>query len=181
MQQHGPWKIKTRETKYKNPWIEVLEDQVINPDGKPGIYGTVVMKPGVSILALDEKNNAYLISEFHYALGKDSIEVVSGGMDGDEIPLQAAKRELKEESGIEAKEWVDLGRIDPFTSAIDSPAYLFLARGLTFGERTLEGSEVINIIKIPFDKAIHMVMESEITHGPSCVLILKAKKFLNTI
>mgnify|MGYP001618148539 FL=1 len=85
MKQHGPWKIKKSATKYKNPWLEVIEDQVIRPDGKPGIYGVVKMKPGVSVLALDEHEIAYLISEFHYTLGKESVEVVSGAMDKGEI------------------------------------------------------------------------------------------------
>lgn len=175
---HGPWIIKETVSKYKNPWIEVNEDQVIRPDGKPGIFGTVKMKSGISVLAVDEEGFGYLTSEFHYALGKNSIETVSGAIDENEKPLDAAKRELEEELGIRADEWINLGIVHPFTSVIDSPAYLFLARKLRFTKRRLEGTEKITCKKIALQDAIQMVLDSKIIHGPSCVLILKAQEYL---
>lgn len=175
---HGPWIIKETILKYKNPWIEVREDQVTRPDGKSGIFGVVEMKPGISVLALDEEGFVYLTEEFHYAIGKESIEVVSGAIDQGEEAIDAAKRELEEELGIEAEEWINLGHLDPFTSVIHSPAYLFLAKRLHFGETKQEGSEKIQCKKIPFQDTINMVLESKITHGPSCVLILKAQGYL---
>lgn len=174
----GPWTIKETIPKYKNSWIEVKEDQVIRPDGKPGIFGVVSMMPGVSVLPLDEGGFVYLTSEFHYAIEQNSIEVVSGAIDENEKSLDAAKRELEEELGIKAEEWIELGMVNPFTTVIKSPAYLFLARKLNFTKTNQEGTENIKLVKIKFDKAIRMVMESKITHGPSCVLILKAKEFL---
>lgn len=177
-QQHGPWKIKKREVKYKNPWIEVFEDQVIQPDGKSGIFGTVSMKDGVSVLALDQEGFVYLIEEFHYAVGRNCIETISGAIDQGESPLDAAKRELKEEIGAEAREWIDLGRVDPFTSAVHSMAYLWIARNFTFSRAKPESTEVIKVVRLPFEEVLQMVMESKITHGPSCVLILKAKAYL---
>ncbi len=175
---NGPWTIKETIPKYKNPWIEVREDQVIRPDGKPGIFGIVNMKPGISVLPLDDKGFAYLTDEFHYAIEKDSIEVVSGAIDENEDPIDAAKRELGEELGIKAEEWIELGVVNPFTTAIKSPAYIFLARKLRFTESNQEGTENIKLVKVKFDDAVRMVIESKITHGPSCVLILKAKEFL---
>jgi hypothetical protein len=80
--------------------------------------------------------------------------------------------------GIVAEEWAELGLVNPFTSVINSPAYLFLARKLSFEESSQEGTENIKLVKILFDEAVKMVIESKITHGPSCVLILKAKEFL---
>lgn len=154
MKQHGPWKIKSSEVKYKNPWIEVREDQVIRPDGKDGIYGIVNMKPGVSILAIDEKNYAYLTDEFQYSVGKNSLETVSGGIDDKEDPLSAAKRELKEETGIEADEWIDLGIVDPFTSIVNSSAQIYLARRLRFFKKDREGTETLKIHKVRFDQVI---------------------------
>jgi len=175
---HGPWLIKKTVRKYKNPWIEVSEDQVIRPDGKSGIFGVVKMKPGISVLPLDNNGFVYLTEEFHYAIGQNSIEVVSGAIENNEKPLNAAKRELKEELGIEAEEWIDLGLINPFTTVIKSPAYLFLARKLKFTQANPEGTEVIKLIKVKLNKAVEMVMDSEITHGPSCALILKANEYL---
>lgn len=175
---NGPWTIKETIPKYQNPWIEVKEDQVIRPDGKPGIFGVVNMKAGISVLPMDDQGFVYLTDEFHYAIEKDSIEVVSGAIDDDENPIDAAKRELEEELGILADEWTNLGEVNPFTTVIKSPAYLFLARKLTFTESNQEGTENIKLVKVRFEEAVKMVMESKITHGPSCVVILKAKGYL---
>ena len=176
---HGPWKIKESVIKYKNPWIEVREDKVIRPDGKSGIFGVVNMKHGISVLPMDDEGFVYLTEEFHYAVGEDIIETVSGGIEENEDPLDSAKRELKEELGIEAEEWIDLGVVDPFTSVIKSPARLFLARKLNFNEASPEGTELIKTIKVELDEAIDMIMKNKITHAQSCVLIFKVKEYLD--
>jgi len=175
---HGPWIIKTREIKYKNPWITVKEDRVIRPDGRPGIFVTVMLQKGVSILPLDDQEFVYLTQEFHYALGANSLETVSGAVKKTETYLKAARRELKEELGIEAKEWIDLGRIDPLTTIVKTPAQIFLARNLTFKKTRQDATEVIRMIKVKFEKAVDMVMKSKITHAQSCTLILKTKLYL---
>ncbi|MBA3440121.1 MAG: NUDIX hydrolase [Pyrinomonadaceae bacterium] len=175
----GPWVIKGTARVYQSPWIEVREDQVIRPDGKAGTFATVRMKPGVSVLALDADESVYLTSEFRYAIERESIEVVSGAIEEDENPLDAAKRELREELGCEAEEWVELGVVDPFTSIVNSPANLFLARRLNFTATERESTEIIETIKVKLLEAVQMVMDSRITHGPSCVLILKINHYLN--
>ncbi len=180
MQQHGPWKIKKRVVKYKNPWLEVHEDEVVQPDGKPGIVGSVVIKPGISVLALDDEGFVYLTKEFYYAVGREGFGTVSGGIDKGESPLSAAKRELSEEIGVKAHKWIDLGMVDPFTATVNSPAYIFLAKGLTFMKTRHEGTEKIEIVKVRFEEAVKMVMQSKITHAQSCVLILKAKEYLHS-
>lgn len=178
MQVNGPWKIKETQEKYKNPWISVREDKVIRPDGKDGIFGIVEMVAGVSVLPLDNEGYVYLTQEFRYAIKKDSIEVISGGIDKNEKAFDAAKRELKEETGIIADEWIDLGAVNPFTSVVKSPAEIYLARQLHFVKADPEATEKIKILKIKFEDAVDMVMESEITHGASCVLILKTARYL---
>ena len=92
--------------------------------------------------------------------------------------MEAGKRELQEELGITAGEWTDLGVCDPFTSVVVSPTRLFLARSLTFGPTAPEGTEQIRCRKIAFSQAVRMVHDSEITHAPSCVLILKTEALL---
>ena len=167
--------LSTREV-YRNPWIQVREDQVIKPGGSPGIYGVVTMLPGSSVVAIGANEEVYLVKEFKYAIGRFTIELPSGGLDGDEPPLEAAKRELREEAGLAARKWTDLGAVDPFTSAIHSPNYLFLAEELEeVGAQPDEG-EVIERIQVPFPEAVEMVMNGEITHGASCIAILKAAR-----
>lgn len=167
--------------RYKSAWLEVCEDQVIRPDGQQGSFATVKLKPGVSVLAVDEAGEAYLTSEYRYAVERESIEVVSGGIEEDETPLVAARRELREEVGIEAAQWNDLGLVDPLTSILHSPASLFLARGLSLVKSEHEATEIIRVVKIKLSEAVRMVLESEITHGPSCVLILKSYYFLTKV
>jgi ADP-ribose pyrophosphatase len=146
---------------------------VIRPDGEPGTYSVVDLKPGVCVLAIDDADNVYLTEEFHYGVGRVTIEAVSGGMDAGEEALKTAKRELREELGITAAQWTELGSVDPFTANVVSPTQLFAARCLTIGEPKLEGTELIRSVKLPFQQAAQMVMTGEITHAPSCVLILK--------
>lgn len=148
------------------------------PNGRSGIFGVVKMIPGVSVLPLDKEGFVYMTKEFHYAIEKEDVETASGGIDGNEEPIKAAKRELKEELGIEAEEWVDLGLVNPFTTVIKSPQKMFLARKLKFGKDNQEETENIELFKVKLEKAVQMVMDSTITHGPSCVLILKVNEYL---
>jgi ADP-ribose pyrophosphatase len=179
MQQHGPWQILRRHEVYQDAWLEVRKDDVIRPDGAPGTHSVVFIKPGVSVLALDDENHAYLTDEFHYGVGRQTLEVVSGGRETDEPPLAAARRELEEELGITAEEWTPLGSFDPFTTMLCAPAELFLARRLKFGKTRQEGTENIRCVKVAFSEAIAMVMDGRMTHGPSCVVILKAARLLH--
>lgn len=174
-QKHGPWTIQETSCKYEDSFINVREDQVLRPDGQAGTYATVTMKPGVAILPIDSDGIVYLTQQFRYVLGKESIEVVSGAIEKQELPLESAKRELQEELGIQADEWTELGSFNLDTSIVNCPVHLFLAKNLTFIEPEQEVTETIEILKVPLTKAIQMVMESAITHSPSCVLILKAQ------
>ncbi|MFA5925353.1 MAG: NUDIX hydrolase [Parcubacteria group bacterium] len=172
------YKILSSKNIYINPWIKVREDKVIQPGGKEGIFGVVEMKAGSTVLALNSKNEAYLIKEYKYAIERESIELVSGGLDGNETALDAAKRELKEETGIDAGRWIDLGVVDPFTTVIKSPNHMFLALDIKEGRQFLEEGERLKVMKHPFEEVIRMVMDSEITHSASCACILKAARYL---
>jgi len=174
---HGPWTIKERAEKYRDEFITVYADSVVRPDGEPGTYATVHLKAGVSVLPIDTDGTIYLTRQFRYATGAESIEAVSGGMDEDDAS-ESAKRELREELGIEAGELVSLGRMDMDTSIVRSPVSLFLARGLKFTEAEQESTERIEPFRTTLDQAIEMVLQSEITHSPSCVLLLKAGRYL---
>lgn len=178
MKINGPWKIKSSKIKYKNPWIKIREDQASGTNGKNSIFGIVEMVAGVSVLPIDKEGYVYLTKEFRYAIEQDSIEVTGGALDKNESPLDAGKRELKEELGIEAEEWINLGTINPFTMVIKSPATLFLAKKISFSKSNPDENEKIDIIKIKFKKALKMVMNGQITHSPSCALILKAAIYL---
>lgn len=170
--------ISTREV-YTNPWIQVREDSVIRPGGKEGIFGVVTAKDGSTVIALDDENNIYITNEFHYAIAEQKIELISGWRDEWESYLQCAQRELREEAGIEADEWIDLGYIDPFSGIIHCRNYIFLAKNLRYIEAHTDDGEIVNASKIPYQKALEMITNSEITHGASVVAILKAQKYIS--
>lgn len=169
--------ISTKEI-YKNPWIDVREDTVIRPGGKHGIFGIVTMKDGVTVIAVDSDNNIITTNEFAYAIDQYSLELISGGIDGDESPLECAKRELEEETWYKAQEWIDLGYIDPFTAVIKSRNYIYLAKNLEKTKENPDEWEVLNVWKISYKEALELVMNSKISHWASVAAILKAQKYL---
>ncbi len=178
MKKHGPWTIKRTEQRYRDEFIEFHVDEVVKPDGSEGELAVARMLPGVSTLALDAEGFVYLGREFRYAIGRESVETASGAVDEGEREEAAARRELKEELGIEAEEFIDLGLVDAVTSQVYSPARLFLARGLRFREAEQEGTEEICIVRVKLEEAVRMVMSGRITHAVSCTLILKAQEYL---
>ncbi len=175
---NGNWTIKETRKIFENDFFKVFEDEVIQPDGKDGKYATICFVRGVAVLPVDDKGFVYLTKQFRYAIERDDLEVVSGAVETEE-PLEAARREAKEELGIEAEEWTPLGRIESDTSITNSTADLFLARKLSFGKPEREGTEQIETIKMKFDEALEKVMSGEITHGQTVVLILKANQYLS--
>ncbi|HRP36975.1 MAG TPA: NUDIX domain-containing protein, partial [Candidatus Dojkabacteria bacterium] len=126
------WKILSSRDVYKNPWLKVKEDKVIIESGRERTFTTVDIKPGVSVLVVDEKMSAYVSKGDQYALDEEITGVTAGGgIDDGESPLECAKRELKEETGFIASEWIELGKVHAITSGIiSSPNYLFLARNI---------------------------------------------------
>jgi ADP-ribose pyrophosphatase len=174
MKDHGPWKIVASRDVYRDRWLKVRKDDVIRPDGQRGTYSVATLLSGVCVLAVDEQHNAYLTEEFHYGVGRITLEGVSGGIEPGEAPLETARRELAEELGILAKKWTNLGCVDPLTGSVVSPTQIFLAQDLAFTASKPEGSELIRRIRMPMLDVVEAVLNSQITHGPTCVLILKA-------
>jgi ADP-ribose pyrophosphatase len=133
----------------------------------------------VAVLAATERNLVVLTRQFRYALGAESVEVVSGGIDGDEMPEVAAQRELREEIGGESRHWIPLGVVHLDTSIVHCPVSLFIARGCTFTNTDLDDTEDISSLRLPLEEAVRLVMDGRITHAASCVLILKAQHILS--
>jgi 8-oxo-dGTP pyrophosphatase MutT (NUDIX family) len=177
---NGNWTIKGTRQIFENDYFKVFEDEVIQPDGKPSTYATIRFLQGASVLPLDDEGFVYLTKQFRYALERDDVEAVSGAIEEEE-PLEAAQREAKEELGIEAREWTDLGKIENDTSITNSCAHLFLARGLSFGKPAREGTEQIETVKMKLSEAVEKVMRGEITHGQTLALILKANEYLSNL
>lgn len=173
--QHNPWKRISSKMIYDNPWITLNEDQVINPSGGEGIYGTVHFKnKALGIIPLDMDGNTWLVGQYRYALDEYSWEIpMGGGLLAHDI-LESAKRELKEETGLIANKWESIMRIHTSNSVTDEEGFVFIATELTQGEQVLDETEDIRLLKLPFHEAYQMVLEGKITDSISVAGILKA-------
>jgi len=170
------WTTLKEENKYENPWISLSEYQVLNPAGKPGIYGVVSFKNlAIGILPLDEEYNTWLVGQWRYPLNEYSWEIPEGGGPLGTDPLESAKRELREETGIIARKYSSLGKIHTSNSVCNESGFLYLAQDLEFTEAEPEESEDLKVKKLSLNAAYELVMESKITDSLSIAAILKAK------
>ena len=176
----NPWLTLSSDVKFETPWISVSKHDVLNPAGKPGLYGVVNFKNmAIGILPLDQDNNTWLVGQWRYPLEKYSWEIPEGGGPLSENPIDTAKRELKEETGLVAKKYTLLCNMHTSNSATDEYCYIYLAQDLILEESEPEESEDLKIKKLPFEEAYQMVMNGEITDSLSMVAILKTKILLD--
>jgi 8-oxo-dGTP pyrophosphatase MutT (NUDIX family) len=178
-EKRGEWTVLDRAVLYRNPWITLREDRVIQPDEQEGTFGVAEMVPGVSVLPVDDDGTVYLVRVYRYTLDRHSLEALAGGIEDGEAPQEAARRELREEAGIEAVELIDLGVVDQLTEVVVSPDRLYLARGLSFNKSDREETEEIERVAVPLHQAVEWAYDGTITHAASIVLILKAARHLN--
>jgi 8-oxo-dGTP pyrophosphatase MutT (NUDIX family) len=172
----NPWKITAEKEIYDNPWINLTEYQVINPSGNPGIYGKVHFKNiAIGVLPLDEELNTYLVGQFRFALGQYSWEMPEGGGILGTDPLDSAKRELLEETGLKASSWAEIQRIHLSNSVSDELSIIYLARNLQQFEAEPEDTEQLVIHKIPFEEVYQMVCRGEITDSMTVAAVLKVR------
>lgn len=170
----NPWRTLKTRVVYDNPWIRMREDDVIRPDGNPGIYGVVHYKnTAIGVLPIDEEGYTYLVGQYRYTLDDYSWEIPEGGGAPEEEPVEAAKRELREETGLEARTWRILGRAHLSNSVGDEAAIIYLATDLVQGEAEPEGTEKLELMRVKFDEALRMVLDGEITDSISVIAILR--------
>lgn len=170
----NPWTTLSGEDKYENRWIKVTEYQVINPGGGRGIYGKIHFKgKGIGIIPVDNEGNTWLVGQYRYTLNEFHWEIPEGGAPLDEDPLTAAKRELKEETGLTANKWTRLLRMNTSNSVTDEECLIFLAEDLQQGESELEDTEAdLKVRKVPLKEALDMVVRGEIADSMTMMGLL---------
>jgi 8-oxo-dGTP pyrophosphatase MutT (NUDIX family) len=177
----GPFTRKGRYVhQYPGMLTEVRVDDVERPDGSPGTYVTAKVKNGALVLAVDDDGTCYLTKQFRYAVEKETVEVAAGGADAGEAAVDAARRELREELGIEAERWEHLGTLHPVASLLEMQEDLFLARGLSFTERDLDRGEKIEVLKLPLEELEAMAVDGRLVAPSSVVLVFRALRILKT-
>jgi ADP-ribose pyrophosphatase len=167
------WRRHSRRAAYENPWLTVWHDEVTRPDGAPGIYGVVhFANLAVGVVAIDADDRVALVGQHRYTLDAYSWELPEGGVPPDEDPRDGAARELREETGVMAAEWQELGRLHLSNSVSDELAVLYVATELTTGEPAPDGTEDLAVRWVPFDEALAMTLDGRITDAMSVAALL---------
>ena len=171
--EESPWTTLGSRAVYENPWITVREDQVIRPDGAPGIYGVVHFKHrAIGVLPVDDRGRIWLVGQYRYPLGRYSWEIPEGGARDDESDEESARRELREETGLTA------GRLERVLTAhlsncvSDEVAHVFRATGLREGPSAPEGTERLHVRRVGWDEAWQLLQTGAITDSLSVMALL---------
>ena len=168
----GKFQRQTRRVAYENPWLTLWHDDVTRPDGSPGIYGVVhFANLAAGVVAIDAEDRVVLVGQHRYTLDTWSWEIPEGGVPAGEDPLEGARRELREETGIEAAAWRELLRVDLSNSVTDEQAVLYLATELTHGDADPEPTEALEIRWVPFTEALAMTIDGRISDAMSVLAI----------
>ena len=162
------------ESVYEGKLLKVFKDNVTLPDGKVTTREYIKHFGAVCIVALDDKMNVAIEHQFRYPFHREIIEIPAGKLDyANEDPLEAAKRELREETGITAANFEFLGDIYPSVAYTTEVIHMYLATGLSLGERELDEDERINWEFIPLKDLVSMIMDGKIGDSKTQAAILK--------
>lgn len=177
----NPWIILSSEEKYDNAWINLTEFQVINPNGGKGIYGKVHFKNlAIGIIPIDKNDEIVLIGQYRFPLNQYSWEIPEGGGKIGIDPLESAKRELLEETGLKANRWTKLMEMHLSNSVSDELAIIYVAEDLEQFNAEPEETEQLEIKKMQFSEALKLVMNGEITDSMTVAALLKYELIRNS-
>ncbi len=172
----NPWTILCTKPIYENPWIRVVEHDVLNPKGKPGIYGVVHLQHiATGVIPIDADGCTTLVGQYRFPLKQYSWEIPEGGGQHGVPPLESAQRELLEETGLTARHWHPLLTLHLSNSITDEVAHTFLAWDLEQGLAEPEETEELQLRRVPFREACDMAMRGDITDAMAVASLLKAR------
>ena len=167
---------------YTGKIINVRRDNIELPDGNKAIREVVEHPGGVCILPLTNDEEILLVRQFRYPYKEELLEIPAGKRNSlEEDPLECGKRELKEETGAVAANYVSLGELYPSPGYVGEIIYMYLATDLTIGESNCDDDEFLNVEKIPFNKALEMVLDGQLKDAKTQTAILKAAIILGKI
>lgn len=158
--------------------IKVRVETVELPNGKTSSREIVSHGGGVGVIAIDENNEAFMVSQYRIAARETVLEIPAGKLEKGEDPAECGKRELAEETGYEAEEFTYLGTYYATPGYCEEKLYLYLARGLKCVGQNLDDGEFLDVKKYRLDDLYNMVMENQIKDAKTAVAILKAKMII---
>ena len=166
-----------REEIFDGAVLHVVKDKILLPDGNTSYREFCLHKGAVAVIPITENNEAILVRQFRYAHHREFLEIPAGKFDFiGEDPLEAAKRELSEETGATAEKFTSLGILDTTPALIDEKIHMFMAEGLSYGEMHLDEDEFLSVETIPLTTLIEMVMSGKIRDGKTQIAVLKAAR-----
>ena len=178
---HNPWKIHSQKLIHETPWIKIFEDEVTNPGGEECLYTSVHFKNrALGIVPLDEEYNTWIVGQYRYPLKKYSWEIPEGGVPFDEDIIEGGNRELQEETGISAKEWIHIMDFHTSNSVTDEIAHIYVAKDLSFGEANPEPNEELYCKKVSFQELYEMVLDGTITDSLTIAAVYKTEYLIRT-
>ncbi|AOT69228.1 NUDIX hydrolase [Geosporobacter ferrireducens] len=164
---------------YKGVIIRVEKDRVRLENGVETYRESVRHRNAVAVVALDEENHLLMVEQYRYPIGGKLVELPAGLIDEGEEPLEAAKRELAEETGYEAEHWQLLTEFYPSGGVHDEKIYIYLARKIKqTAEPHLDGDEILTSHKTLFGDLLKKVQDGEVQDGKTIIGILMAQKFI---
>ncbi len=166
---------------FKGRIVHLHVDEVELIDGSKAIREIIEHDGGVTVIPVDENGDVYCVRQFRYGFGKSIIETPAGKLEKGEDPLECAVRELSEETGFSAEEYIYLGEFYPSPGYCHEKLYAYLALGLKKGNAHLDEGEYLDVLKYPLDTLVEMVMNNELFDAKTIIAILKAKMYLDTI
>ena len=178
LQAHGrPWTRGTARPVYDNPWIRVTEFDATAPTGNPALYGLVSFKNlAIAVLPVHNDGTVMLVGQHRFPLADYSWEIPEGGGPLDRDPLESAKRELAEETGLEAAEWREVMRAQLSNSVTDEQAIGYLALGLSAARNVhaADDTEALAVVRVPFREALDAAMAGHLLDVLTVAMLLKA-------
>ena len=167
-------KTLTSREVYRGRILRVREDTVRLPNGKTAEREVAEHPGGVGILALDG-GDVLLVRQYRYAFSRVLTEIPAGKREPGEEPFVTAQRELREEIGATAGKWTELGALIASPGCYGEVLYLYMAQELTFGDTHPDEDEFLDVVRMPFDRAVELCMTGELTDAKTVVAVLKGK------
>lgn len=174
----SPYQTVSSRTAYQTKFVTMIEDDIIHPNGQPGVYSYLRFNGAVTIVPVDQDGNVYLVKVWRYPTKKFTWEVPMGRLDNpDDQPLETAKRELMEEAGLTANQWTELARLHPHPSTSNELATIFLAQDLTQQDYT-DVNEVSDVKKCNWQEIDELIQSGQMSNGEAVTALLLAKRKL---
>jgi len=163
---------------YSGKIIDLRKDVVRLENGAEATREVVEHNGAVCVVAVDENNMVYMVKQYRYPFKQVLLEVPAGKIDAGETPLEAAKRELEEEVGMRASEFIAMGEFYPSVAFLNEIIYMYIAKGLTPSMQNLDEDEFLKIEKLALGDVCDRIMSGEVKDGKTIASILKASNLL---